>query len=297
MERSFEVRTQPKVAITIPTFNSSPTLGLCLEAVQNQTYSNYVVVIIDGGSSDSTEEIARKLRVDRFLVRGGGLLKARYAGVMEASGKYVLLLDSDQILAPDALERAVAMMEGQSHDMLVLGERSYRTETLTEKLFDLDRKLLHASQNLDPATGAVLPRFYRTKLLRKAVGQIPPEVMETVGGEDHAIIYWEAWKLSQKVGFLPKAVMHIEPRSMSRVWQKAYRWGATSHPAYSRKYGKLLAQRPWARFKLSLVTMVTQRMLRAGLGSLALMFWRGLAYNLGRLASCRFSVRGRERKI
>lgn len=50
----------PLVSIVIPTFNSSKTLGLCLESVRNQDYDNVEIIVVDNNSSDSTKEIAEK---------------------------------------------------------------------------------------------------------------------------------------------------------------------------------------------------------------------------------------------
>ena len=69
---------------------------------------------------------------------------------------------------------------------------------------------------------------------------IPEETRKAVGGQDHAIIYFEAWNISQKVGFLPDAVLHIEPNSLKTIWKKFYRWGGTSVGARYGKYDEML---------------------------------------------------------
>jgi len=66
---------------------------------------------------------------------------------------------------------------------------------------------------------------------------IPKGVADLVVSWDHAIIYAEAWQLSQRVGYVPWAVGHREPRSLRRLWRKWFRWGvleavASSNPQY-----------------------------------------------------------------
>ncbi|MBU4351421.1 glycosyltransferase family 2 protein, partial [Patescibacteria group bacterium] len=203
----------PLVTISIPTFNSEKTLGLCLDAVLKQTYGNFEVNVIDGNSKDKTILIAKEKGVKDIAVYSGALLGARLEGLKMARGEYVLLLDSDQILNKDAIKQAVEKIE-QGFDMLIFEETSCQSKTFIEKLFRLDRKLIHKSKDLSPGTGALLPRFFKKDLLEKAFTRIPEEILQKVGGEDHMIIYYEAWQLSKKISILPNAVCHIEPKSL-----------------------------------------------------------------------------------
>jgi len=51
--------------------------------------------------------------------------------------------------------------------------------------------------------------------------------MPIVVAHDHAIVYFEASKVSQKVGVLPNALWHIEPANLIELWRKNYRYGKT----------------------------------------------------------------------
>jgi len=61
---------EPLVSITIPTKNAEKTLGLCLEAVKNQTYPNIETIVIDSYSTDKTLDIAKKHGVKIVMCRG-----------------------------------------------------------------------------------------------------------------------------------------------------------------------------------------------------------------------------------
>ena len=111
---------KPLVTISIPTFNSAAFLGICLEAVRNQTYKNIEINIVDGNSHDSTVEIAKKFDA-KVVSYPGALLGARHEGLKIANGEYILLLDSDQIMESTCIERAVAEMDN-AKDMLILEE-------------------------------------------------------------------------------------------------------------------------------------------------------------------------------
>jgi len=219
-------RAEPVVSVAIPTRNSGRVIARCLESVRRQTYPYLDVVVVDGSSSDSTCRVAAAYGA-QVVSCPAGLLAARYEGVLRSRGRYVLLLDSDQVLEPTAIERAVAMMD-QGYDMLVLEEMSLAARNWLQRLFAAHRRLIHRqidARSLDPYRGTVLPRFFRRDLLLRAFERIPGEVMERVVHHDHAIIYLECWRLSKKVGFLPRAVYHQEPSSLAEVWRRNFRYG------------------------------------------------------------------------
>jgi glycosyltransferase involved in cell wall biosynthesis len=269
---------KPLVSISIPTYNSEAFLERCLEAVRTQTYENIEINIVDGFSKDNTENIAKQHNLT-FLQDKLGLLNARKIGAEHASGKFVLMLDSDQILEPDAIERAVQMVEEKDLDMLVLEEDVYRKRTFLEHLFHLDRKLIHAVKDFSPFTGVMLPRFYRKEILEEAFSNIPQAVLKA-GGQDHAIIYYEAWQLSQKVDLLRLAVRHIEPSTLREIIPKFYRWGHTSKEARDDKYKDMLGQKEAFRKGL-----FAKGLILASVASIALLLIKGVPYKLGEFAS------------
>lgn len=269
---------QPMVTISIPTRNSGKTLGRCLEAVQAQSYERIEVNVIDGGSSDNTIDIARSYGVSDIFTYYGGLLGAREVGARRASGAVLVLLDSDQILEPDAIERAVAMLS--SYDMLVLEEDVYSNKTFIEKLFQCDRKLVQTVRNFSPYTGVMLPRVYRREVLQRAFSAIPREALERIGGQDHAIIYYEAWKTSQRVEMVPTAVKHIEPDSLIIIWKKFYRWGYTSKDAHVGQYKELIHKKERLR-----TGMFRPGLFVVSLGSIVLLAIKGLPYAAGLVAA------------
>ncbi|HVZ12549.1 MAG TPA: glycosyltransferase family 2 protein [Patescibacteria group bacterium] len=266
----------PLITISIPTYNSEKFIGRCLEAIKRQNYSNIEINIIDGGSTDQTVNIARKEGIKDIFICKDALLAARFEGVKHAKGEFVLLLDSDQILDKTAIARAVEKIEANKLDMLVLEEHVYKPQTFLEHLFEADRKLIHEVADMSPYTGVVLPRFYKRRLLESAMKKIPKDVLLHVGGQDHAIIYYEAWQKSQKVGLLETAVFHIEPSSYRVMWQKFYRWGRTSAKAHHSRYDKLLVKKE--RFRTGLFR---PGLIKASLASVVLLILKGIPYKLG----------------
>ena len=222
----------PLVSVAIPSFNARKTIGLCLKSVREQTYPNIEILLVDSRSTDGTREIAREYGA-RIIDCEGKLLAARYIGAREARGEYVLLLDTDQVLKPKAVERAVELMK--DYDMLVLEEESFNTEWLIPRLYSASKKIINSKYedpgySFDPVRGGNPARFFKRDLLLRAFDAImktlPREEFMTTIHFDHDIIYYECYRLSRKVGLLKDAVYHIEP-DFRKLWRTNIRYGAS----------------------------------------------------------------------
>jgi glycosyltransferase involved in cell wall biosynthesis len=226
-----EVRLKPLISIVIPTKNSGSTLEQCLTCVLSQTYKNLEVIIVDSKSNDNTLGIAARMKC-KVILTDWKLLGARYEGCKAASGDYIVLLDSDQFLKRSSIERCVSLAE--QYDMLFLEEITYRGGTFVEKLYEADRRLIQKEFDVqkNPLYGAIAPRFYREDILRKAFSHIPEQILPFTVALEDAIIYYEAWKISNKVAFVPNALWHVEAKSLAEVWKKSL--------AYAESLKKLL---------------------------------------------------------
>lgn len=107
----------PKLTVVTPTLNAAKVLGLELESISIQDYPKELVEIIvaDGGSSDSTVEIAEKYGATIVSNPLKTAEAGKAVGVREAIGKYVILLDSDNILPTKSwLKEMVGPLEEHS---------------------------------------------------------------------------------------------------------------------------------------------------------------------------------------
>ena len=99
-----------KVSIIVPIYNVEDYLECCLESILKQTYTNLEIVLVNDGSTDSSLNICKKyLKKDKRIVLvdkpNGGLSDARNVGLDNATGEYVIFVDSDDFLAKDAVEK------------------------------------------------------------------------------------------------------------------------------------------------------------------------------------------------
>jgi glycosyltransferase involved in cell wall biosynthesis len=216
-----------KVSVVIPTRNSAETLEQTISSVKGQSYSNIEIVISDSKSNDDTLKIAERMDC-KIVSTDWKLLGARYQGFKVSTGDYILMLDSDQVLEKEAIDRSMLLFE--EFDMLCLEEMSYRAKTMIEKMFEADRKLIQqdADLQLDPVFGTLLPRFFRRDLLIKAYEAIPKSHFPVVIAQDHAILYYEAWKLSKRIAIVPHSIWHNEPATLRDLWKKNFRYGRST---------------------------------------------------------------------
>lgn len=231
------------ISVVVLTRNSARTLNSCLDSIDNQTYKNTEVVVVDNKSKDATIDIAERHSA-KIIRSEQRLLAAKYLGFTTSKGDYILYLDSDQILRANALERTIDIID--DYDMMCFEEESYKPQTLLEKLLDADRKLIndHALLQLDPLKGVLIPRFYRTDVLRSAFQKIPLDELDDVIFFDDSIIYYHARLISPRVGVLNQAIMHIEPSSISEFCYKSYLYGkSTQRLRESNLYLKLLERK------------------------------------------------------
>lgn len=89
-----------KYSIIIPIYNAETYLDECLMSLKNQIYENFEVILVDDGSTDNSCKIYNKYEKEdkRFKVfkkKNGGVSSARNLGLLKASGKYILFVDSD----------------------------------------------------------------------------------------------------------------------------------------------------------------------------------------------------------
>lgn len=110
----------PLFSVVIPAYNAARTLEATVRSAANQTVRDLEIVIVDDGSRDDTLAVARAIAEPRVRVLtqpNGGAAAARNTGIEAATGKYVALLDADDLWVPAKLERQLEVLEsgGSTH--------------------------------------------------------------------------------------------------------------------------------------------------------------------------------------
>ena len=111
----------PDISIIIPIYNSEEYLAQTIESVMNQTYKNIEIILVNDGSTDGSKEICEEYaqkdkRIKVINQENSGNAEARNCGMKNASGKYYMFLDSDDLYEPDACENMLNEIERTDAD-------------------------------------------------------------------------------------------------------------------------------------------------------------------------------------
>ena len=117
-------KMNPLISVIVPCYKQADLLPETLESVIAQTYQNWECVIVNDGSPDNTEEVAKlfcgKDKRFRYVYKeNGGLASARNYGIQHSFGEYILPLDSDDLIGAAYMELAMKQFEAHPETKLV----------------------------------------------------------------------------------------------------------------------------------------------------------------------------------
>ena len=119
-----------RFSIIIPAYNAEAYLQRCLDSILSQDFNDYEVIVIDDGSTDGTSNILGQYPQVKVITQSNhGMSTARNRGLEVAQGDYILFVDSDDRLCPNAL--AVLAPHLQGEDIIGFGTRIYNESTDT----------------------------------------------------------------------------------------------------------------------------------------------------------------------
>lgn len=111
-----ESTSQPMVSIITLDFNEMKYIGTCLESLQQQTYPNFEIIVVDNGSSDGSPEFVRQNYPTVRLIEAGenlGFAGGNNLGAQHANGKYLAFINPDTTVEPDWLFSLVDALENR----------------------------------------------------------------------------------------------------------------------------------------------------------------------------------------
>ena len=127
-------KENPLVSIVVPIYNVKDYLAECLDSIKNQTYNNIEVLLVDDGSTDGSDIVARQYTEEdnRFTYihqANAGLSGARNTGKTAAKGEYIAFIDSDDWLECDYISKLVEQAIACDADIVVCGFKKNNDDT------------------------------------------------------------------------------------------------------------------------------------------------------------------------
>ncbi len=112
-----------KISVVIPVYNAEKTITKLLDSIENQSYKNYEIIIINDGSTDKTGDILKKYENDYIRIinkNNEGVGRARKLGFQYVTGDLVFFCDSDDYLIDDnVFEKIVNIFKTKNIDILM----------------------------------------------------------------------------------------------------------------------------------------------------------------------------------
>jgi glycosyltransferase involved in cell wall biosynthesis/SAM-dependent methyltransferase len=179
------------VSVVVPCFNQAGFLGEAVESVLAQTYPHFELIVVDDGSTDNTAEVTSRYPGVRLVSQGNqGLSAARNAGLRASSGDFVVFLDADDRLKPEALEIGLATIRANPQCAFVSGQ---------VELTNHDGSLMRAGQHrvIDRAHYRML--LQGNDILSGATVMYRRQVFDVVEGFDPDLPACEDYDLALRV--------------------------------------------------------------------------------------------------
>jgi glycosyltransferase involved in cell wall biosynthesis len=180
----------PLVSVIIPCYNGETFLEETITSALVQTYHNVEVIVIDDGSTDGSAAIAQKFPVRYIPQKNRGLTPTRNRGIRESRGSYIVFLDADDRLRPDAIEAGLR----------AFAENPVCAMTVGDHLF-----VSHDGSHLSDSNKQCLPNSHYEALLRSNFVEMISSVLfrksalEKVGGFDTGLRVAEDYDLYLRI--------------------------------------------------------------------------------------------------
>ncbi|KYH44353.1 glycosyltransferase [Branchiibius sp. NY16-3462-2] len=202
-----------RVSVVVPTRNNERTIAACLASVRAQDYPDVELIVVDNHSTDATPRIAQEY-ADRFEVAGPERSAQRNTGIGLATGPWIIWLDSDMILPPDAVSSAVATAEETGAAGVALPERTVGQGFWT------------ACRALERECYLDQPGLHNPRLLRRDYLLNDGGFDLAMSGPEDADLRLRMRERGDRIALAPVIIDHDEGRLTLRdIWTKRFYYG------------------------------------------------------------------------
>lgn len=213
----------PLVSVVIPCFNYGQFLEEAIASVQAQTFRNWELIVVEGGSTDGeTPEFVRELENrhlpgTRFFYRAEPCLAGdnRNFGISEARGRYICCLDADDRIQPTYLEVAVFLAETYGYDVVYPSVQFFGNSEAAWVLDDASFPEIAEENQISTVA------LFRREAWREAGGY-----RDWGKGDSHVAEDWEFWVRVMGYGYRAKSIR--QRMMMYRVHERGL-WHSAAH--------------------------------------------------------------------
>lgn len=212
-----------KISLIIPTYNEENVILECLNSLEQQSYKNKEVIVVDDGSTDGTVRRIEncKLKIDNLTLlqqRHLGPGNARNLGAGKARGEVLVFVDSDMTFAPSFVDKLVSpILTGKTKGTWSHKEYVANPGNIWSKCWTINEGWEEGKRH---------SKNYPDK--QKVFRAILKSEFDRVGGFSLSGEYTDDWSLSEKLGYLAvnaqgAVFYHKNPESLDEIFRQA-RW-------------------------------------------------------------------------
>ena len=206
----------PEISIIVPVYKVEKYLDRCVEAILEQTYTDFELILVDDGSPDNCPIICdswanKDSRIKVIHKENGGAGQARNVGFCNASGAYIGFVDADDWLTKDMYEYLHTLIVKENADVAMCNftrnSKELESDTLNEEIKILDSKGIQEffyRINGEPSNYAIWNRLYKKEVLAGI------QFLEGKITEDVMFIYEVAKKAKKMVVSNKKKYLYYE---------------------------------------------------------------------------------------
>lgn len=187
------------ISIVIPVYNAEKYLGGCLNSIQNQTYKNFEVILVNDGSMDHSESICMDFvkgdtRFKYFTKVNGGASSARNFGLDNVTGDFITFIDADDWVDENHLEVLINNIKENNSDMAVSSIKKFdNVRNFEFRVYSKQEKYLLNYNKLNREEFLViLPKLiHASNSYKIAVSKLFKKELVTDVRFDESIVYGE----------------------------------------------------------------------------------------------------------
>lgn len=260
------------VSVIIPVYNVRDYLRKCLDSVVAQTYKALEVIIVNDGSPDDSLEIAleytaRNPHFHCYTIENRGQGGARNYGMEQATGDYIMFLDSDDYIAPNCVEALVSAAESTGSDMVVANCYDVREDGSVLDAYKNVYKsaVTNLAQEPEILFNRVAPwgKLYKRELLEGL------QFACRVWYEDMRLIP-KIYLRASKVCYIEDSLVYYVQRSGSTMNNKNYRRNLEVIEAFQDLLGWFREQGAYETYKDALEFLVIEHVAVSGIARVAM---------------------------
>lgn len=217
----------PKVSILMAAYNAGQTIAETIECLLSQTFTDFELIIVDDGSTDTTQEIIDSFaqtdkRVKYIWQKNARHPAARNRGLQVCIGKYVAIIDADDLWTADKLARQMELMQDED-DLIVLTGNTIFYEENGERVWG--HSTFPPPTKDDRYTVFDILMVHLNQMAMFNTGLIPKEVLVRLGGYNEKILTAEDWELWLKTVVECRFKVIEEPLMFYRKHAQSYTSG------------------------------------------------------------------------